>query len=152
MSETSEQKALFELLRRAEGRYPILAFVFHVPGEANGGGKAVKTAYAKADGSTGWRSTPIEAIRNAEMGYRPGVWDVWVPFRNRTAIWGYRARLFSGLVIEMKSARGTLSPEQKTWRDFLTSQGWACQMRRNWEVAARDILIWAGAVPEEWGL
>lgn len=152
MSETTDQQALFDLLACAEGRYPILARVFHVPGEANGGGQKIRRPYQKQDGTTGWKATPIEALRNAQLGYRKGIPDIIAPFRNRVAIWGYRPNLFTGLTIELKTARGVVSPEQESWQEFLISEGWACQVEREWTRAAALILTWAGADPGEWGV
>lgn len=152
MSESTDQQALFGLLRRAEPRYPLLRYVFHPANEASGGGAKVRRSYTKRDGSQGYRMVPIEAMTNAAMGVKAGVWDTWAPFRNRAPIWGYRAGAFAGLVVELKSGKNDLTPAQEEWRDFLTAEGWACQVRWEWTAAARDFLTWAGAVPKEWGL
>lgn len=152
MSETGDQMALFDFLARVEGRYPLLAYVFHPANEASGGGAKVRVQYTKRDGSAGWRQVPVEALQNARMGVKAGVWDVWAPFRNRADVWGYPARVFVGLVIEMKTEQGALSTEQEAWRDFLREEGWGCQVCREWTDAARLLVTWAGGEPGEVGL
>jgi hypothetical protein len=149
MSENTEQQALFHFLATMEGRYPALRYVFHPANEANGGGAKVRHVYTRRDGSQGWKTTPVEAIVGARMGVKAGCWDIWVPFRNRAPVWGYPALMFAGLVIEMKSKTGALSPEQSDWREFLRGEGWACQVYRDWTDAGRTLLAWAGGDLEE---
>jgi hypothetical protein len=140
MSERTEQEALFDFLARLEGIYPYFKYVFHPANEASGGGKTVTIK---------GRRVPTEALSNARMGVRKGAWDVWAPFRNQAGIFGYPAGWFVGLVIEMKSERGDLSPAQKEWREFLRHQGWACEVYRAWPDAARTLVRWVGGNPEE---
>lgn len=149
MSEQTEQQALFHFLATMEGRYPIFRYVFHVPNEANGGGAKVRQSYTRRDGSQGWKMTPVEVLAGARMGVKAGCWDIWAPFHNRVAIWGYPALTFAGLVIEMKSKDGRLSADQESWREFLRGEGWGCQVYRNWTDAARTLIAWAGGNPEE---
>lgn len=149
MSETSDQIALFDFLTRVEGRYPLLKFCFHPANEASGGGQKVRTTYQKRDGTTGYKMTPVEALTNARMGVRKGVWDIWLPVHNRAEIWGYSPGAFTGCVIEMKSTKGDLSPEQTEWRELLRTEGWACQVYRDWTQAACLLIQWVGGNPNE---
>jgi len=141
MSEATDQRALFDLINRLAGldalgqpipgitpRHPHFRYVFHPANE---------------------RAEKAGRINAMLMGQRSGVWDVWVPFRNRAEIFGYPAETFVGLVIEMKSKNGTLSPEQEDWREFLRGEGWACQVYRDWTQAARVLVRWVGGDPDE---
>lgn len=149
MSERTDQEALFDFLSRMEGRYPLLRWVFHVPSEASGGGPKVRTRYIRSDGSAGYKMTPVEALTNARMGVKPGIHDIWAPFRNRAEMWGYRAGLFVGLTIEMKFGAGKLTPEQIEWREFLRIEGWAFAECRDWASAAQLLIVWVGGDPNE---
>jgi hypothetical protein len=149
MSERTEQEALFDFLSRMEGRYPLLKYVFHVPNEASGGGAKVRTSYQKRDGSTGYKMTPVEALTNARMGVKKGVWDIWFPVRNRAEIWGKPSGAFAGLTIEMKAKHGALFPEQWEWHDLLCSEGWGCGVCNDWPTAARLLIHWVGGDPNE---
>lgn len=69
-----------------------------------------------------WWHTPNGSERNRAVaaklkshGVKPGVPDVTVLWRGRP------------IFIELKTARGSLQPDQRTWRDRLTEQGvpWA---------------------------
>lgn len=144
MSEATEQMALFDFLNRMAGldafgkpipgvvaRLPLLRYAFHPANE---------------------RQNKLETIKAARMGARAGVWDVWLPVRNRAEMFGYRAGLFVGLVIEMKSERGRLSPEQVEWREHLRREGWACQVYREWMEAASTLVCWVGGEPSDCGL
>ena len=143
MSEATEQHALFDFLARMEGRHPHFRYVFHPANEANGGGQTIKLVRGRKI-----REVPLEVLRGARMGVKPGVWDVWAPFRNRAEIFGYPAGLFCGLAIEMKSNSGDLSTEQKDWREFLRGEGWCCQVYKEWTLAARTLIQWVGGDPD----
>ena len=129
MSEATDQQALFALLEQAQGRYPILQYVFHVP---NG---------EKRDKAT--------AAKLKRMGVKSGVPDVLLPllrYDDTGNVW------WSGLAIEMKTAEGTEQTAQKQWAAHLAQQGWRTEICREWTAAARLILEWVGARPDEWGV
>lgn len=149
MSETTDQIALFDFLSRMEGRYPLLKYVFHPANEASGGGRKIRTAYQRRDGRTGYKMVPVEAMTNAQMGVKKGVWDLLFPVRNRTEIWERPAAFFTGLAIEMKTRSGVLSAEQLAWGELLCAEGWGCTVCRAWPVAARLLIQWAGGDPGE---
>jgi hypothetical protein len=141
MSETSDQKALFAFVNRMAGlddlgkpipgvvgRYPDLRYCFHPANE---------------------RINKGETIAAMLMGQRTGIWDILAPFRNRAPVFGYPIGSFAGLAIELKSKSGRLSPEQEAWRTFLRNEFWACEVYREWTVAARVLLLWVGGDPDE---
>jgi VRR-NUC domain-containing protein len=129
MSESSDQTALFDLLARATPRYPVLAYVAHVP---NG---------EKRDKAT--------AARLKAMGVRAGLVDIlfFQRYYDATANVDY-----AGLAIELKTATGRTSDDQERWLAHLRGVGWRCEVCREWTRAAALILTWAGADPQEWGL
>lgn len=129
MSESTDQAALFSLLATLEPRYPLLAFVFHVP---NG---------EKRDKAT--------AARLKTMGVRPGVPDLIAPFNNQAPIAGRPAGTFVGCTVEMKSEAGKLSPAQRVWLAHLSAHGWYTCVCYDWPTAARLLIAWAGGNPKE---
>lgn len=90
---------------------PALAFLFHCP---NGG---------KRDGITGGQMRAL--------GVKPGVPDLLMPVP---------IGAFNGLAIEMKSASGTASDEQKRWMAALDAYGWRVELCRSAD-EARQVLI-----------
>lgn len=94
-SETSEQQAVIEWARYAQGRYPALKNLYHVPNE----GKRTKAAAGIAK----------------SLGLSAGVPDL---------ILDYPAGIYHGLRIEMKYDRGTPSAEQKDWLRRLQAAGY----------------------------
>lgn len=146
MSETSEQRALFDFLARMEGRYPLLAFVKHTPNEANGGGNTVTLR-----GPNGkMRNVPVEVLRNAQMGVKAGAWDIEYLGPNEGSIPELcPADFYRGLAIEMKAKNGRLSDEQKEWREHYRANGWHTKVCDDWTVAARLLLRWVGGNPDE---
>lgn len=129
MSEATDQQALFALLEQAQGRYPLLAYVAHVP---NG---------EKRDKAT--------AAKLHRMGARAGMPDLLFPllrYDDTGNVW------WSGLAIELKTATGHVRPDQERWLTHLAQQGWKTEIVRDWTAAARLILEWVGARPDEWGV
>lgn len=62
-------------------------------------------------------------------GVSPGVPDLFVP------AW----RLW----IEMKRSKGgRLSPDQKSWIEYLESEGYACIVAKGWENGIREVEEW----------
>lgn len=94
-AEDREQAAVFAVLDALTAEYPQCAYVFHVP---NGGQRSA-----------------ITGAQMKRLGVRRGVPDIICP----------RASQWTGpLAIEMKAARGRLSPEQTEWLGVLHSYGW----------------------------
>lgn len=90
------QSALFKWARYSAAETPVLRLMFAIP---NGGAR---------DAITG-------AILKAE-GVKPGVPDVFLPVASGP---------FHGLFIELKSAKGRASPEQREWLTALRERGYA---------------------------
>lgn len=119
--EHNQQATLFAWARAMENEYPELRLLFAVP---NAGKRTVRQ---NAKGQ--WYSSGGQWMK-AE-GLKKGVPDIWFPV----------ARLeYHGLVIEMKSLKGTLSHEQKQWLDMLNEQRYLTAVCRSWVDAANLIM------------
>lgn len=94
-TETSEQQAVIEWAEYAQGRYPALKNLYHVPNE-------------------GKRSKATAGIL-ASMGLKPGVPDL---------ILDYPAGEYHGLRLEMKCGKNTPGQAQKEWLLRLQSAGY----------------------------
>lgn len=94
-SETTEQQAVIEWAKYAQGRYPGLKNLYHVPNE-------------------GKRSKATASILKS-MGLSSGVPDL---------ILDYPAGIYHGLRIEMKYGKNTPSDEQKKWLLRLQAAGY----------------------------
>lgn len=139
--ETEGQIALFDLLRRLEGRWPLLAYVTHVANESSGGSK-VRRSYTKRDGTQGYKMVPVDVMRDAQMGVKKGVPDVVCFVQRYDAVLNVA---YPGLVVEMKADDGDTSPHQKRWLAHLTAQGWKVVVNvGDWRPAARLIIDWCG--------
>ena len=142
-TEAQSQIALFDLLARLEGRYPLLRYVHHCASESAGGQK-VRRSYTKRDGTTGHKMVPMDVLRDARMGSKPGVHDVLIFCRNRCAVAGFPPRYFVGATAELKTMTGRVSADQARWTRHLTDEGWYCLECRDWCDAARLIIPWCG--------
>lgn len=106
MTEHVEAVMFMRAVAGALDTWPELEWLFHVP---NGGARARKTAGAlKAE------------------GVKPGVPDYLLPVGRG----GY-----VGLALELKTAKGRVSPEQCEWLAHLAAQGWQAVVARGWEQA-----------------
>lgn len=112
--ETTEQSRVVAWSHRAAVRsvLPALRWLHHSP---NGG---------RRDGFTGGQMKAL--------GTKPGWPDIILPVANDTGM--------SGLVIEMKTSTGSLTPEQKEWMEHFHGQRYECKVCRSAE-AARLVLI-----------
>lgn len=75
-----------------------------------------------------------DALAGAQMkalGVKRGFPDLILPFSNQS--------FTPGLIIEMKSATGSTSPEQKEWLAHFEAQGWRVEVARSAQ-EARTIL------------
>jgi hypothetical protein len=85
----------------------------------------------------GVRLTPSQASKAKAGGMVAGVWDMFLPV-TATMLGGWGGT-YSGLWLEMKSARGRLSDEQKAFREAVGgSYLWG--VCRTWHEAARTLL------------
>lgn len=117
MSEHQEQAGLFRWAAMISSRHPELALMFAVP---NGGHRHIAVA----------AKLRVEGVKS-------GVPDIFLP----VARGGYH-----GMAIEMKTAKGKLSPAQKQWLENLSAQGYHAVMCRGWENASAAIEFYlAGA-------
>ena len=119
MTEDSEQIALFEWARLAQGTHPELALLLHIP---NGGSRH-----------------KLEAVKLKRLGVRPGVPDLFLPVPRHG---------LSGLWIEMKrealrpktpKGRGGVSPDQAWWLKELWKRGYQASVAWGFE-EAREII------------
>ena len=111
MTESDHQKALITWVRLSVRRYPDLKYLYAIP---NGGKRHIATA-----------------ARMKAEGARVGVSDLHLPVPRGT---------YYGLWIEMKSAKGRLSPEQKEWIEAMLALGHYACVCREWS-EARDALV-----------
>lgn len=118
-SERAEQEALIRWVRFQAGRDQRLSRLFHVP---NGGWRHPATA---------------QAMRRA--GVVRGVPDLLLPVPAKGHV---------GLAIEMKSAQGKLTPEQKDWLAYLESVGWATAVCKSFMEARQALESYLGRVEE----
>ena len=114
-SEHTEAVRFMRVVRMHEPRYPALRWLHHIP---NGG----------------WRNTTVAAKLRAE-GVRPGVSDY---------CWPYPRGDWHGLFIELKSATGRPSPDQRAFMDFVREQGYRVVVARGWEEAWKAVCQYAG--------
>ena len=96
---------------------PALRWLHHSP---NGG---------KRDAFTGGQMKAL--------GVKPGWPDLILPFANDTGM--------AGLVIEMKTSTGSLTPEQKEWLEHFRSQRYECRVCRSAEAARLALIEYLGA-------
>lgn len=113
-SEHAEAAMFMRAVRAAEAQWPELQFMAAIP---NGGHRARRTAG-----------------RLKAEGVRPGVPDYLMPVRRAEHV---------GLAIELKTAKGRTSHEQRVWLAHLAQEGWKAVVARGWEQAwdiTRDYL------------
>lgn len=113
--ESDEQKALFDWAAFAQGKYPELKLLYHVP---NGGSRH-----------------PAEAANLKAQGVKAGVPDICLPVPRGA---------FHGLFIEMKYGKNKLTVDQKWWLMALSHQGYATAVCYTWESAKTVILNYLG--------
>lgn len=112
MKEAGEQAALMKWTLMVRDRYPELKLLHHIP---NGGAR-----------------DPIEGRHLKAQGVKRGVPDLCLPVA--------RGR-YHGLYIEIKTADGKPTMEQRWWVEQLNAQGYFADVRHGWE-AAKDLLEW----------
>lgn len=119
------QAALFKWAKYASSRHPGLKLMFAIP---NGGAR---------DAITG-------AMLKRE-GVKPGIPDIFLPLPVGD---------FHGLFIELKTAKGQPSPEQREWLTRLRNRGYAAVLCRGLDEAIDTISRYvAGQLsPDDTGL
>lgn len=79
-----------------------------------------------------------DAFTGAQMralGVKKGFPDLILPVRSGDC---------AGLIIEMKSAIGRLSPEQKEWQAHFAAQGWTFAVARSAQEARTELCLYLG--------
>ena len=110
-SEDEIQKAFIKAISlQLQPTFPCLELAFHPP---NGGRRDMR-----------------EAAKFRSLGVRPGVPDWILPVP--------RGR-FSGLMIEFKSAQGSVSEHQRHYMAMATIEGWLCVVHKDWYVALQEV-------------
>lgn len=79
----------------------------------------------------GERLTVGQAVRAKAAGLRSGVPDLCLPVP---------VGAFHGLYLELKTARGALSPTQVRWHAWLAAKGFAVAVARSWG-EGRDVIV-----------
>ncbi len=100
---------------------PVLRFLHHSP---NGG---------KRDAFTG--------AQMKALGVKAGFPDLILPTRSQDPLLVSSA---NGLVIEMKSATGTLSTEQKDWKEHFIAENWQFRVARSAQEARSYLCQYLG--------
>lgn len=128
--ESRSQKALITWWKSACNKYAIPEeLLFAIPNGMAFGGKAE------------WQvKTSIIRGKNAKLeGLRPGICDLMLAtpkyrgVARKDELWDH------GLFIEMKTAAGVVSPEQKLIHSFLTARGYKVVVCRSTEEAIKEI-------------
>jgi hypothetical protein len=113
-TEHDEQKKLILLIRNELApKYPILNWLYSVP--------------------NGLKLHPSIATQMILEGSKSGVPDLFLPVRSGE---------YSGLYLEMKSAKGQLSKQQKEFKIFAESQGFKVVVPRSADEALNEIAIY----------
>ena len=115
-SEHDEQVALFRWAGYVAAEYPQLRWMFAIP---NGGQRHIAVA-----------------ARLKAEGVKAGVLDIFSPCPRP----GY-----AGCWVEMKAAKGRLTPEQREWMAHLQGVGYMTTVAHSWTDAASFILLYLGA-------
>lgn len=119
-SENAIQAAFFKWCGVMERQYPELRLIHAIP---NGAHKSA-----------------VSRMVFKLTGLKAGVPDVFLPVARGGS---------HGLYLEFKSAKGRLSPEQRSWLAGLTEQGFRCAVVRDWEQGATIVLDYlAQTVPK----
>lgn len=114
-SEHAIQVALFAALAELSHTVPEAKWIFAVP---NGFyGSASQKGKMKAE------------------GLRAGVWDICVPFPRK----GKLGHFYTGLWVELKVGKNTLSDQQKDFGYAMFMAGWDTAVFYNWESAFERI-------------
>ena len=115
-TEHDEQKRLIHIIRNELApKYPILRWLYSVP--------------------NGLKLHPAITTQMLNEGAKAGIPDLFLPVRSAN---------YSGLYIEMKSAKGRLTEQQKQFKIFAESQGFKLIVPRSCDEALKEILNYCG--------
>ena len=114
-TEHAEQVSLIIWSRLNLGKYPELELLHAIP---NGGKRTIGVA-----------------LKLKAEGVKPGIPDLFLPVARGD---------FHGLYLEMKAARGNLSPVQKEVQQALRQQGYCVLTCYNWIEASDSIIKYLG--------
>lgn len=109
-TEHAEAVTLMRVVKLHEARHPELRLLFAVP---NGGDRH-----------------PAVAAKMKAEGVKPGVPDYLLPVARGG---------FHGLALELKTATGSASREQKQWISDFREQGYRAEVCKGWEQAFNTI-------------
>lgn len=108
--ESAEQETVIRWAEYAEGKYPELKLLYHIP---NGGSRNVK-----------------EAANLKRQGVKAGVPDLCLPATKGK---------YAGLYIEMKAGNNKPTQKQLEWLEMLKRQGYAAVVCRGADEAIKTI-------------
>lgn len=104
---------------------------------------AIPNGSALGTGKEDWQVTQrvIRGKRAKREGSRPGIPDIMVavPKRPSPATHGATTKHYSGLFVEMKTAKGVVSDEQEEAMGYLTARGYKCVICRSADEAIKVI-------------
>ena len=120
MTEHDDQVALFQWRDLQVSQYPALRWMHAIP--------------------NGTRTSIRVATKMKREGVLKGIADIFIP----KPCGGY-----SGMWIEMKTAKGTLSPEQKAFRTAMLEAGYYAVTCRSVQDAIEEIVQYLEMEPEE---
>ena len=115
MTESQEQKALFQWAGYAEQQYPELKLLHHIP---NGGKRDSRTA-----------------VNLKREGVKAGVPDICLPVARGQ---------YHGLYIELKAGKNKTTTKQKEWLNALNQEGYATKVCYGWSEARETIEKYLG--------
>lgn len=123
-SEHGFQAAVFCWANLNLDKYPELKYMFSIPnGFYSTAGQKSKMKVEGLKSGVPDIMLPVKKLINGKFEYSPAITTI----------------LYSGLFIEMKSAKGVVSEEQEDYIDFLTKQGYKCEVCYSW-TSARDVI------------
>ena len=126
-SEHDEQAALIEWCRLNEGRFPQLRWLFAIP--------------------NGTYTTRTSAVKAINEGVKKGVADLFLP-APMYVVQNHGNEIiyidYHGLFIEMKTAEGTVSQEQRQFIKDVRALGYAAEVCRGFDAARALIEAYLG--------
>ena len=128
-TEHDEQKRLIHIIRiELAPKYKILGWLY-----AN---------------QNGLKLHPAIVTQMINEGAKKGVHDLFLPVQShqKRMIYDVAIPMYSGLYLEMKSAKGKLTPEQKEFKLFVESQQFKVVVPRSCDEALREILDYCGII------
>lgn len=120
LTEQQQQKRVVKWCAEHEADLPELKLLYHVPNER--------------------RCTPQQGRQLKLMGVRAGVPDLCLPVARGE---------FHGMFLEMKTAGGRVSENQKQWLENLTAQGYFCRVCYSWAEAVTALETYLTGETEE---